>query len=83
MSPLRGVLESLVKQRVMGLCLGYEDLDDHDELCRDRMMVLLCERDVQYLLDGEGSRHSQGRRPKLAAKPQDAKRIAPGAAARC
>ena len=29
-------VESLVKQRVMGLCLGYEDLNDHDELCRDR-----------------------------------------------
>ena len=28
-------VESLVKQRVMGLCLGYEDLNDHDELCRD------------------------------------------------
>ena len=38
-------VESLVKQRVMGLCLGYEDLNDHDELCRDRMMALLCESD--------------------------------------
>ena len=28
-------VESLVKQRVLGLCLGYEDLNDHDELCRD------------------------------------------------
>ena len=32
-------VESLVKQRVMGLCLGYEDLNDHDELCRDRMLA--------------------------------------------
>ena len=38
-------VESLVKQRVMGLCLGYEDLNDHDELCRDRMLALLCESD--------------------------------------
>ena len=29
-------VESLVKQRVMGLCLGYKDLNDHDELCRRR-----------------------------------------------
>ena len=36
-------VESLVKQRVMGLCLGYEDLNDHDELCRDRMLALMCE----------------------------------------
>ena len=31
-------VESLVKQRVLGLCLGYEDLNDHDELCRDPML---------------------------------------------
>ncbi len=29
----------------MGLCLGYEDLNDHDELCRDRMRALVCESD--------------------------------------
>ena len=29
----------------MGLCLGYEDLNDHDELCRDRMMALVRESD--------------------------------------
>ena len=38
-------VESLVKQRGMGLCLGYEDLNDHDELCRDRMLALVCESD--------------------------------------
>ena len=26
-------------------CLGYEDLNDHDELCRDRLLALLCDRD--------------------------------------
>ena len=26
-------------------CLGYEDLNDHDELCRDRLLALLCGRD--------------------------------------
>ena len=31
---------------------------------------------IQYPLDDEGSRHPHGRRPKLAVKPQDAKRIA-------
>ena len=36
-------VESLVKQRVMGLCLGYEDLNDHDELCRDRLLALVCD----------------------------------------
>ena len=35
-------LETLVKQRVFGIALGYEDLVDHDELCRDRLLALLC-----------------------------------------
>ncbi len=34
-------LESLVKQRVLGIALGYEDLNDHDELCRDSVLALL------------------------------------------
>jgi hypothetical protein len=34
-------LESLIKQRVMGIALGYEDLNDHDELCRDSLLALL------------------------------------------
>ena len=38
-------VEGLIKQRVLGLCLGYEDLNDHDELCRDRLLALLCDRD--------------------------------------
>ena len=33
-------MEALIKQRVLGLCLGYEDLNDHDELCRDRLLAL-------------------------------------------
>ena len=56
-------VESLVKQRVMGLCLGYEDLNDHDELCRDRMMALLCESD-----DMKGERwHKESDRGKALA----------------
>ena len=34
-------LETLIKQRVMGIALGYEDLNDHDELCRDSLLALL------------------------------------------
>ena len=37
--------EALIKQRVLGLCLGYEDLNDYGELCRDRLLALLCDRD--------------------------------------
>jgi len=31
--------EELVKQRVLGLCLGYEDLSDHDELRLDPLLA--------------------------------------------
>ena len=32
-------VEELVGQRVYGLCLGYEDLNDHDDLRRDPMLA--------------------------------------------
>ena len=35
-------VEQLIAQRVYGLCLGYEDLVDHDELRKDPLMGLLC-----------------------------------------
>lgn len=34
-------LESLIKQRVMGIALGYEDLNDHDELRKDTLLAVL------------------------------------------
>ena len=34
-------VESLIKQRVMGLALGYEDLNDHDALRQDPLLALL------------------------------------------
>ena len=58
-------VETLVKQRVMGICLGYEDLNDHDELRRDRLMALLCEcADVT----GAGRRRAADRGRPLAGK---------------
>ena len=33
-------LDSLIKQRVMGLALGYEDLNDHDALRHDPLLAL-------------------------------------------
>ena len=60
-------VESLVKQRVMGLCLGYEDLNDHDELCQDRMMALVCESDDVMGSAGTGSR-TEARRWRARAR---------------
>jgi hypothetical protein len=37
-------LESLIKQRVYGIALGYEDLNDHDSLRHDVVMGVLCEK---------------------------------------
>ncbi len=45
-------VEELIKQRVLGRCLGYEGLND-DELCRGRLLALLCDRDD---LTGESRR---------------------------
>ena len=56
---------ALIKQRVVGLCLGYEDLNDHDELCRDRLLALLCDRDD---LTGEFRRVESDQGKPLAGK---------------
>ena len=38
---LEHTLVALLKQRVFGLCLGYEDLNDHDRLRHDPLMAVL------------------------------------------
>jgi hypothetical protein len=58
-------LLDLVMQRVFGLALGYEDLNDHDELRRDPMLaVALGQDDVK----GEQRRRAQDRGKALAVK---------------
>jgi DDE family transposase len=37
-------VEELLKQRIFALCLGYEDLNDHDELRRDPLLAVLAGR---------------------------------------
>jgi len=37
-------VEELLKQRVFALCLGYEDLNDHDRLRRDPLLATLAGR---------------------------------------
>ncbi len=38
------LLEALIRQRVFGLVLGYEDLNDDDEIRRDSMLARACGR---------------------------------------
>jgi hypothetical protein len=58
-------VEELVAQRVYGLALGYDDLNDHDDLCRDPVLALLAgKRDVE----GQQRRRAEDRGKALAGK---------------
>jgi hypothetical protein len=41
-------VRQLVAQRVYGLCLGYEDLNDHEQLRYDPLFATLCGQDDVY-----------------------------------
>src|SRR6266540_2911323 len=58
-------LLDLIMQRVFGLALGYEDLNDHDELRRDPMLAVALGKDD---LKGEHRRRAQDRGKALAGK---------------
>ena len=58
-------VESMVAQRVYGLALGYEDLNDHDDLCRDPLLAMVAgKKDVE----GQARRREQDRGKALAGK---------------
>jgi hypothetical protein len=58
-------VESMVAQRVYGLALGYEDLNDHDDLRRDPLLALVSgKRDVE----GQDRRRESDRGNALAGK---------------
>ena len=58
-------LLDLIGQRVFGLALGYEDLNDHDELRRDPMLAVALNKDD---VKGEQRRRAQDRGKALAGK---------------
>jgi hypothetical protein len=49
-------LEELLKQRIFGICLGYEDLNDHDELRYDPLLAAACEKKDTLGNDRENKR---------------------------
>jgi hypothetical protein len=55
----------LVAQRVYGLALGYEDLNDHDELRRDPLLAVLAEKEDPT---GESRARERDRGKALAGK---------------
>jgi len=58
-------VEHLLRQRVFGLALGYEDLNDHDELSRDPMLAAVVGK-VEPT--GQSRRCRRDRRRPLAGK---------------
>jgi hypothetical protein len=55
-SRIRHTVYQLVSQRIYGLALGYEDLNDHDELRRDPLLALLLEKeDLEQPLAGKST----------------------------
>ena len=63
--PIEDSVEALIKQWVLGLCLGYEDLNDRDELYRARLLALLSDRND---LTGEFRRLGSDRGKPLGGK---------------
>jgi hypothetical protein len=58
-------LRQMIAQRVYGICLGYEDLNDHDQLRYDPLFAALCQcRDPL----GEGRRKEADKGKALANK---------------
>jgi hypothetical protein len=58
-------VEDLVAQRVYGLCLGYEDLNDHDQLRTDPVLAAMVGKTD---LKGEHRREAKDRGKALAGK---------------
>lgn len=58
-------LPVMIRQRVLGLALGYEDLNDHEHLRTDPLLAAACENPD---LLGETRRHEQDRGKALAGK---------------
>ena len=58
-------VRELIGQRVYGLCLGYEDLNDHDELRTDPMLAVAVEKADPT---GETRRQASDRGKALAGK---------------
>ena len=58
-------VRELVAQRVYGLALGYEDLNDHDEMRRDPLLAVLAEKQDPT---GESRARERDRGQALAGK---------------
>lgn len=48
-------LSQLLTQRIFGLCMGYEDLNDHDQWRQDPLLSLVCAKDNSEPLSGKST----------------------------
>jgi hypothetical protein len=68
-------VEALIKQRVFGIAMGYEDLNDHDTLRHDSFLGMLCDKQ-----DPTGSdRHMDRDKGKASAGKSTLNRLELGA----
>jgi hypothetical protein len=58
-------VRELLAQRVIGLCLGYEDVNDHDELRSDPLLATVCGKIDP---NGQNRRYQRDRGKALAGK---------------
>ena len=58
-------IPSLLAQRIFGLALGYEDLNDHEHLRADPLLAVLCEKGDPL---GQGRRRKEDQGKPLAGK---------------
>jgi hypothetical protein len=48
-------LLNLLKQRILGICLGYEDINDHEQWRYDPMLAFCCNRNQNTALAGKST----------------------------
>jgi len=58
-------VKELIAQRTIGICLGYEDINDHDELRRDPLLATVCGK---LDLTGSNRKHERDQGKALAGK---------------
>lgn len=58
-------IDSLLAQRIFGLALGYEDLNDHEHLRTDPLLAVLCDKGDPL---GQGRRRKEDQGKPLAGK---------------
>jgi DDE family transposase len=70
-------VEELVAQRVYGLALGYEDLNDHEELRKDALLAVLVEKTdpTQEVLAGKSTLNRLELTPATASARERYKKI--------